>query len=393
MKSLKEHKVQILAAIALAFSLGMVVPGAAFASTDVAAQAESSAATQVSVNELLAVIQQAQGVDNYGKYANLVNGYNGLTAATPVANAVPTAVAAVKALITDAPLTNESTVAAVKTYIENMDAYKTWAPVVNTINTIVTDTGAANASAITATGLAKYKPEQIAQYYNTINNVVNPMPATYAENIVVLAGRVKTNGAFANYWTYEPIVAGALALEAKPGDAAIRAELAKNVANIMKVTGASELSTEALLTQAKSIENYDQYVALYNSMNFIREALPEGVTDVSKITANELNTKYPAAADGKSPLVDYYVAMGRAAKVIDASVVNNLIPFEMPTTSAPEERPKEDDNKVNTPNTGIVGLIESGALDLGTVTLIASVAVAGIAGVGIIAKLYLRKKF
>ncbi len=396
MKNLKEHKVQILAALALAFSLGMVIPSTTFAMGGEGEPVALADGATTSTQQLLDVISQATKADNYTLYKNLVNGYNNLAAATSEnqAAAVTSAVNAVKALVTDAPLTNASPAASVLAYIGNMNSYKTWAPVINAINAAMKEANVTTESAITADGLKNCTPAQIESWYNEINNVVNPTPATYAENIVVLAGRVKTAGAFANYWTYEPVVAGAIALEAKPNDAGLKAELAKNVGNILNVSGAANLNVEALLAQAKGIENYDKYAALYNSMNFIREALPEGVTDISAITAEQLNTKYPMV-DGKDPLVNYYTAFGTAANNIDASVMNNLI--KLPNTSVPggDDKPEEkpDDNKVNTPNTGIVGLIESGALDLGMVTLIASVAVASVAGLGLIAKLYLKKKF
>ncbi len=390
MKSLKEHKVQILAAIALAFSLGMVVPSAVFASEGgVAVQAEGATAS-VSVQQLLDVIHQAPTVTNYAAYKSLVNAYNGVAAANPADGAVATAVQAVKALVTDAPISNDSSVATVKTYIEGMSQYKTWSPAINAINAIMKKADVTSETAVTATALAGYSPEEIAQYYNAINNVVNPMPATYAENVVVLAGRINTGAGFANYRTYEPLVAAVVAYEAKPSDAALKAELAKQVGDILNIAGSTNMSTEALLVEAKGIEGYDKYVALYNSMAFIREALPAGTT---VITADLLNAKYPAA-EGKNELADYYGAMAVAAAAIDASSVNNLLPFTMPDTSVGgDPKPEEKPSDVNTPNTGIVGLIESGALDLGMVTLIASVAVASVAGLGLIAKLYLGKKF
>jgi len=78
-----------------------------------------------------------------------------------------------------------------------------------------------------------------------------------------------------------------------------------------------------------------------------------------------------------------YSKMAAAAEAIDPTVMKGLMAYKLPDTSA----------GVDAPDTGIIGLIESGALDLGMITLIVSVVVASLAGAGLIAKLYLKHKF
>ncbi len=131
-------------------------------------------------------------------------------------------------------------------------------------------------------------------------------------------------------------------------------------------------------------DNYPKYLTLLKSMVFIREAAGaedeltmKGLT----ITKAQLETAFPADNKEKqAELTADYGEMLNAAIAIDSKVADGLV--MLPTTSAPE-----------TPDSGIVGLIESGAMDLGTLTLIVSVAVAGLAGIGVIAKLYLKRKF
>ncbi len=396
MKNKSISKVQILAVLALALSLGLVAPSVAVFA-DGGAQG-SSEVTSVSTQSLLDVIDQATKIANYAKYKNLVNGYNGVAAATPAEGAVTSAVSAVKALVTDADLTNESSAADVKNYIASMTQYKTWNPVINAINEVMKKANVTDETKITAASLADCTPTQIATWYNAINNVVNPVPATYAENVVVLAGRVKNNAGFADYNNYEPLIAAAVAAQAKPGDTALKTALATQISNKLNVTGVNDLSVTALINVAKekiTATKYDQYVALYNSMKFIRDVLPTGTTT---ITAKLLNDKY-----NSDELAKYYGSMFEAAKVIDATAVNNLMPAELPNTGSDDKNgsgegingddKNGEDEKPEAPNTGIVGLFESGALDLGTITLIVSVAVASVAGLGLIAKLYLKHKF
>lgn len=123
--------------------------------------------------------------------------------------------------------------------------------------------------------------------------------------------------------------------------------------------------------------NYAAYVMLYNAMKLVSGAVP--VSGV--LTAENVEAKL---TDAEQTLA--YNKIATAALAIDGSVLTGLSDaWKYPVTSAPEEP--------STPNSGIVGLIESGAMDLGMVTLIASVAVASIAGAALIAKLYLKHKF
>lgn len=392
MKNLKEHKVQILAAIALAFSLGMVVP-TVFVNDGVYAATQSEA-QNVPVAQLLKVINEAAVTNSakYKKYEDLVNAYDALNVASPAEDAISKAVAAVTALNSETELTTKSSKAEVLAEIAGMPTFVTWAPAVRAINKIIEDTTATQPSDINAATLANYTPAEIDSLYNAINDAVNPKVNSYDGSIVVLAGRIANDSGFDAYRTHEELVAAALKLEANKEDTAAKTALATAASTVLKLTGASDLSADSLLIEVKArLADYDKYVALYNALGFVREALPEGGDDVDEITKDDLTKKYSA-----NELVNYYGVLAVAAQAIDPFSVNNLAPFEMPDTSVgtPEEKPSTDNNdKVNTPNTGIVGLFEAGALDLGTITLIASVAVASVAGLGLIAKLYLKRKF
>lgn len=382
MKSLKEHKAQILAAIALAFSLGMVVPSAVFASDGMVVQADGTVVGSATAADLMTMITEVQKNADYAKGTALVNAYGTATAQNPTEEQLT----AVRKAITDVDSeANVSglTAAELAVMISGMKTYQTWKPVVTVLNEIVTATGAANVAGISSSNITKVSGDKIQGYYNTLNVVVNPVPETYVENIIKLNNRINTEESFVGYKNAIPMIAATIALEADETDykAAQALETALG-------SGAAGKKVPELIEMAKKTSKFDQYRALYESMGFIRSAVENSTGTVDDaLLKNLLSTKYKEA-----DLANYYSAMATAAKAIDPAVMNNLLAIPNTSAGTPEEKPT-DDNKVNTPNTGIVGLFESGALDLGMITLIASVAVAGVAGVGVIAKLYLKKKF
>ncbi len=402
---MKDYKKQILAALALVLALGMVAPSATFASEGgeenadegimlLAGDSSSSNGEKISATDLYNVIDQARKTTNFAKYQALVNSYNALTGANPTEADQQNAINAIKALRPTAQL-GDANAADLAKYIGSMKEYRTWSGAINAINDIMEALELTNVSSITAASLVGLPADEIGNYYNTINAVVNPVPETIEENVTALLNRIKTLNSFAGYRSAENLVAASEALIANKTDIDAKAQLIAAIGT----DDAKDMTVDELIAEAKKTPSYTKYANLYNSMAFIRNVLknmPEGSTVTDASLQSLLKTAY---GSDSAKLMKDYSTMGNAAKAIDSTVLKNLLATNIPDTSAPggDDKPttNPDGQKpgINAPGTGIVGLFESGALDLGTITLIVSVAVASLAGLGLIAKLYLKHKF
>jgi len=338
MKSLKDYKVQILAAMALAFSLGMVVPSAVFAS-------------EGGENAEAGIEAQAEGTENEGTDSETLN-------------------------------LNDS-VAELYKRIQERDAFadfRKMAPVI------------ANTDAINNSGLMG-DAQAWAESFMPYENMGTAWYRLSGETKEAIAGKkiyqvldvLKADPLYTA--TYNGTYA------AKVNDLAkLDTELKAQQVTLIKaamptVTDVDTMTLPMLVGTVEHSENYTKNGDLVTAMMFMGESITDGALSMSKLTS-----MYQPAE-----LTIKYAGMANAAAKIDPTVTTGLAAYQMPETSKPggDDKPAEEKpgDKVNTPDTGIVGLLEAGALDLGTLTLIASVAVAAVAGLGLIAKLYLKRKF
>lgn len=393
---MKEHKTQILAALALALALGMAVPGAVFASEGTAEDGDAGialladGATKVATStELFNAITTAKKDANFSKYQTLYNAQTtiakDLAAATEAQ--VQAAANAVKAIDSTADVDGLSATE-LNTYINSKVAdYALWSNMLGAINTVVEKTGSTSYTAELIS--QKMNQNDIQKCYDAVSAFNNRVTGSLADNIVKLYNRILSDASMQGYRAAEPVIAGlATIADAKTPESTAKDALATVRATLKtllpSVEGIDTMEAEGLAAEAeKGIEKYAEYTALYNSMGFIREAMASG----TNLTAKMISDKY-SLADQQSN----YNAMATAAAAIDPEITSGLWAYKLPNTSVGTDD-KENNDKPNVPDTGIVGLIETGALDLGTLTLIVSVAVAGIAGVALIAKLYLKHKF
>lgn len=384
MKNLKINKVQILAALALAFSLGMAMPAAVFAdggegAGEPAVQAENTA-TAPTPTDLYNAITAAKADPGYAKYSALATAMknlpqDGATATTAQLTAVRQAIAAInpEAQVGDADA------AALREYVDGMEDYKVYSNMLDAIDKVQTAVGAG--VTITAALINEKVPaKDIPGYYNTIEAFNNRVTGSLADNIVKLYTRINdtSNAKFNAYRSGIPLVTAVETLEALGADASsaqVTAAMNAVKAQMTGVAGLDGLDKAQLIAKAKEVEGFTNNRALYDALAFTRAM-------TSPLTAAAIESVYKTQAEQMT----VYSKLAAAAKAVDSTVMKGLMAYELPTTSAPEEKP-------TTPDSGIVGLIESGALDLGTVMLIVSVAVAGLAGAALIAKLYLKHKF
>jgi len=337
MKSLKDHKTQILAAMALAFSLGMVVPNAVFASeggenseAGIAAQAEGTGTGTTgetmnlndSVAELYKRIQERTAFADFRKMA------------PAIANA-------------DA-INNSGLLGDAKAWAESFTPYEN-------MGTAWFRLSGATKEAIT--GKKVYQVLDVLKADPLYTNTYNGTYAAKVDTLAKLDTELKTK------------------------------QIALIKAAMPTVTDVDTMTLPMLVGTVENSANYAVNGDLVTAMMFMNESITDGALSMSKLTS-----MYQPAE-----LTIKYAEMANAAVKIDSTVTAGLTAYQMPETSKPggDDKPAEEKpgDKVNTPDTGIVGLFESGALDLGTITLIVSVAVAAVAGVGLIAKLYLKRKF
>lgn len=444
MKKLKEHKVQILAALALAFSLGMVAPNMAFASEDNADEGISAQATVTNATseQLAVLVTTIKGEKDYNKYEDLYEAQVALAADLENTSeaVLKTAQEAVVA-INDKAQVGDLNAADLNNFILKMQGYSDWSAMFTTMAQLEKEVGADLSQSAISDGLS---PQEIANYYDSLNKFVNRVQGTLAENAVKLYDRIQTWESFKDYQEKQDLVLLATiaemyttklkdledgeeflkslpeesreaaadmsmadmveAIKKMPeyGDSETLQELVASMeeaigmmkdalaAKVTAVLGADKNASSLSLTELvklcnDDIEGYAKYAALAKSMMFIFETggtvniedLADFTVSGITVTAEQLEEKYKSKP---GELMTNYARMAQAALKIDDTVMVGLMAYELPQTSAPE-----------TPDTGIVGLIENGALDLGTLTLIVSLAAAGVLGISVIARLYTRK--
>ncbi len=414
MKHTKEHKVQILAAIALALALGVMAPAATFA-TDGAEEGEASQ-EEVGANDGIEMqaLDEGEGVElyssdeyttatqlvqawtaakadpAYGKYQTLYNAQQGLAKDLNAATdeQVAAAANAVLAIDQNAKVRNLDA-SHLNDYILKMHNYDIVNKMFDNITTMLTKTESNNPSANVIA--SKMTITEIKNAYNAVVAFNNRI-GTVAQNIVELLGRINSGeGDFKAYNTaYSLVVATETLANPKNVTEANLTSARNTLISQMKslaptIPVDASMSDEQLVAAAKQLPpagSYAKYAALYHAVdNLVKKLGLNSASEVNEALIEALPT---------SEQNQYYNALASAALAVNGDALEGLIPGTLPDTSAPEEKPE---NKPSAPNSGIIGLFESGAIDTATMILIVSGIVAALAGAGVIAKLYLKHKF
>lgn len=142
-----------------------------------------------------------------------------------------------------------------------------------------------------------------------------------------------------------------------------------------KAAEADEMSLAELVETAKSYTSYADYAALAAAMTKIDgfDAGEDGLTE------DEVKGLYNSS---EAAMMLAYNAIATAALKIDETVMDGLMSYELPETSAPES-----------PNTGSVDAYDVNALDMALITTLAAGSLATLGGAALVAKLYLCHKF
>lgn len=389
MKNLKINKTQILAALALAFSLGMAMPSAVFASGEDAGEPAAQAQNveqKVSAKDLYDAITAAKADAEYAKYNALYQAVANLPedltkSTTDQLNAVRTAIGNI---VTTGANVGDMTAQELVDYVKNnIPSYNTYVSMLEAVAKVqaYVNGDATTDQPITEALISSKVPEgEIPGLYNTIDAFNNRVVGSVADNIVKLNTRIMNNSGFAEYRASTTLVAAVEAVESLPANAAesqVTAAVSALRAALPSTTeDLATLTKEQLLEAAKATKDFAKNQAMYDALSFVRTLTTGGAT----LTAEAIEGVYATEAEQMVA----YSKMAAAAEAIDPTVMKGLMAYKLPDTSTGD---------MNTPDTGIIGLIESGALDLGMVTLIIAAAVATIAGASLVAKLYLKHKF
>lgn len=324
MRKTKEYKTKILAALALALALGMMVPGAVFASEDnadagIMLTAESDGASTradtkklglvESVAELANRIETRSQFANYRKNRELVS----------------------NAVVMDGFLNAKKTLDEDAEF-KLSDGSSIWSKLSTTTRNNIGNKNAQDAVTIIK-GASEYTNGSA-----DFKNKVNAVEASFSSTLDSLKNQITTN------------LSGQTTTGKTPKE---------------------------LVDIVKAIPNYSKYAAVATASVFLKDVQPDKTDGlVDRIKALNLSS---------NAMMINYNHLAVAALAIDSTVMEGLADWKLPDTGKGETP--------STPDTGIVGLLESGALDLGTITLIVSVVLASVAGLGLIAKLYFKHKF
>lgn len=206
-----------------------------------------------------------------------------------------------------------------------------------------------------------------------------------AENLVELYNRIQSRESFATYRKVQTIMSDLLiisdATQSSEAQIAALAEARTELAALLpEAEGIDEMGAEDLAKTLKMVPDYEEYADLAMESILLNTKLFQK-SGASAIAINKATLdQYLTEAE----LMTIYGDTAQAALAIDDTVMDGLMAYELPKTSAPE---------VETPNTGANDGLVEGSLDLVMVTLVASATLATLAGAGVLARLYLHRKF
>lgn len=360
---MKERKTQILAAFALAFMLGAVVPGSVFAlegdedatvqeEDGIVAQSEETKETEAEVLPLVdSVVELTERISERETFANYMKSQSYVYETEVLAEFAGPLSSYVQNRQTSASdgefwshLNN-----AEKTKIENMSVW-------DAMNQLKTDEASAWATEV----------EAMKGWVDLVlSSIQGTMKSLRVQMSIVIDGESAETANATGHQKYD------------------------------------EFNTPVtLLAEAQKLPNYNKFKALYDASKFVISEIDlhklscatDGGTSSTMTTLQyckekrvELIKAFDGDYDDESDIVRLvlnYSAYVTAARAIDDTVASGLFQIVEAGSGTP-----------NIPNSGILGLFDMEALDLGAITLIVSVVVASLAGAGLIAKLYLKHKF
>ncbi len=351
---MKEHKTQVLAALALALALGIAMPGAVFADGGDVVEGDNAGIEALAEGDEDGIeTQAAEGENQEGDGAGEADDEKALGLTESIVELYDR-------------INNSDTDSKFAGYQKSVDLIVNTQKIEKSVLLKDAETWAKETDCYSANGMAG----ELHTWLDT-----GTKTALAGKKVYQVIDALKADEEYTTNTGYKKIVDEV----ASEYDTLSKAELAQIKVAMPGLNVTENTDFAEMVNLVTSSATYAKYAALYNSQAFLWRAVNDG-----KVNAETLDAIY-----SDEDLQKNYLVMANAANAIDDAVMTGLdSSWKLPQTG-----PDEDKTDVKTPDTGIVGLFESGALDMTTLTLIASVAVASIAGIALIAKLYLKHKF
>ncbi len=353
MKNFKEHKGQILAALALGLALGLAMPGAAFATDGMPEEAGEPAAMNVEATE--------DGTDGSteeadGEATELSEGASTGAGANEGEEAVSQDVAENLVELNDRIKTRES----FADYRKAVAMVKN-ASVLEGMNMKVEELAAIDPS---------FKWDELSQAEKD---------AFQGKTLLELIEAVKADPNYTDNAMIQELVAKI--------DEGVE-ELANNLRTQVKelfpaMPGVDDMSMTQLVGAAKTYPGFEKYQKLAAAMTTLDEASSK-LADDAVLTEAMVKAAY---GDNEGEMMKGYNAIALAALAIDDTVMEGLMSYELPETSVP------GNDKPTTPDTGALDAADVSALDMTLLVTIAAGSLATLGGAALVAKLYLCHKF
>lgn len=343
------NKTRVLAALALAFTLGVAVP---VAGASAVAGDDAEVSTQSSDDEATNETAQASYVSSLADLYQRINdrtAFKEYREFRPIAGAIVVYDALSEKVENIQQAADQLGLKTTENYYEKLsDATKT-----------------AVGSKSIFDSLTQLKADALYTSNADFKSVVDSFETELAAAKTKLTGWLKANSS----------------TEAATIDAMTPAQLMEAVAKAMGVDqiGSSSTDLEEFFDNIADLlksNKYADFLVLYQIEEFLDQyTKTEGGKTVLDTAAMN------AAEGGDKGWTLVYQMYGAVANIIDPTVLDGLASLSLPNTS------------VGTPDSGLVEMIENGSIDKGTVFIIIAGAVATIAGGSALAKLYLKRKF
>lgn len=353
MKNFKEHKGQILAALALGLALGLAMPGAAFATDGMPEEAGEPVALNIEAAE---DGTDAPAGETDGGATELSEGGSTGAGANEGEEAISQDVAENLVELNNRIKTRES----FADYRKAVAMVKN-ASVLEGMNMKIEDLAAIDPD---------FKWDELSQA---------DKEAFQGKTLLELVEAVKADPDYTDNAMIQELVAKI--------DEGIE-DLASNLRTQLKelfpeMSGIDDMSMAQLVGAAKTypgFEKYQKLAAAMTTLDDVSSKLADGVA----LTEAMVKTAY---RDNEGEMMKGYNAIALAALAIDGTVMEGLMSYELPETSVP------GNDKPTTPDTGTLDATDVSALDMTMLVTIAAGSLAMLGGVALVAKLYLCHKF
>ena len=353
---MKEHKGQILAALALSMALGLAMPGAVFATEDVSEEVGEPVVTSLEAPEEVEIVELTDEEGTEDEVAPLANdaqtgaGANEGEDATDNEEEISQDVA--------------ENLVELNKRIQTRESFADYRKAVAMVK---------NATIVDAMTQKLEDLGTVASDFKWDDLTDEEKEAFQDKSLLEIVEMVKEDESYADNEMMQMLVTSVEEMMTE-----LLANLRAEIKELLPETeGVDDMTTAQLVGTAKTYPNFAKYQKLAVAMTTLDDMSSKLATGV------ELTDVMVAVAyqNNEGEMMKSYNAIALAALEIDDTVMKGLMSYELPETS------------VSTPDTGAIDATDASALDLALVTLIVAGSLATLGGAALVAKLYLCHKF